>query len=896
MSNPLDTVRLLVVAQLLATAFLTLVLWSLYARLRRQEFNRWWACAWTAQALFLLVGRVALMFPRGWTFAKGAVILLSVLLGFVVVPMLVFGAMTFRTPGKVSRRLALAGLGSALALGALTFAVSFAFREQGMASFAIRHGVRALLLTAAFGFAAVVLLRWARADMSKAALLTGACCLAYAISHGMHVASLAALVIAPGTGAPEQTRFVALVFGTAFIGVDVVLACGICLGTMLLVVDEFERSQGALSASVSRERKAADENTALQLQIRAREEVERELRASEDRYRDLVEHSEDLICTHDLDGRILSCNSAPARILGYEVREIVGLSVREVLAPEFQKKFDGYIETLKREGVATGVVRVVTRGGQRRTWSFRNTLRLDGVAAPIVRGMARDVTEQHDAEWALRRSEERFAVAFRLSPCAMAISTFDDGRFLDVNETFEQRFGWERTEALGRTATELGLWRDPSERDTARTALFERGRSEMREVRIRAKAGNLITLLSSAHVVTVGGERCVLWAGVDVTARKDTEARNRAILKALPDWVFLTENGVFVECHVKDESHLLMPPREFLGRHVLDVLPPDLAAQSLACYEEALRSEQGSSLEYSIWIGDEHRFYEVRCVRAEGNQVLSLVRDVTDRKQAELRARELQDELAHAGRAMALGTLAGSLAHEINQPLAAIGTNAHAARRMLENGAPDVDGARDAIEDIISDDARIDAVLRRLRLLLRKERGKHALADVNDVVRDVLSLVHSSLIERRIAIDVVLEPDLPNVMGDRVQLQQVVMNLVINASEAASAARDVHDRRIGVTTATAGGQVVVSVSDNGPVVSEEALAHMFDPFYTTKQDGMGLGLTISRAIMEAHGGRISAVRNPERGLTCSFSLGAVPSMVSADGIPSSRQSVESVSA
>jgi PAS domain S-box-containing protein len=896
MSNPLDTVRLLVVAQLFATAFLTLVLWSLYARLRRQEFNRWWACAWTAQALFLLVGRIALMFPRGWTFAKGAVILLSVILGFVVVPMLVFGAMTFRTPGRVSRRLAFAGLASALALGVVTFGVSFAARAQPMASFAIRHGVRALLLTAAFGFAAVVLLRWARASKSKAALLAGACCLGYAISHAMHVASLAALVIAPGTGAPEQTRLVALMFGTAFLGVDVVLACGVCLGMMLLVVDEFRRSEGALTASVSRERRAIDENSALQLEIRAREQIERELRASEDRYRDLVEHSEDLICTHDLDGRILSCNPAPARILGYEVREILEMSLRDLLLPEFRHRFDAYIDTLMRKGVAKGLMRVVTRTGQPRIWAFHNTLRRDGVAAPIVRGMARDVTDQHDAAAALRRSEEKFAVAFRLSPCAMAISTFGDGRFLDVNETFEQRFGFERAEALGRTAAELGMWRDLSERDAHRNALFEHGRSEMREVHIRASTGDVITLLASAHVVTVGGERCVLWAGLDVTARKETEARNRAILKTLPDWVFLTHNGVFVECHVKDETHLLMPPGEFLGRHVLDVLPTELATRCLACYDEALRSEQGSSLEYSLWIDDEHRFYEVRCVRAEGDQVLSLVRDVTDRKQAELRARELQDELAHAGRAMALGTLAGSLAHEINQPLAAIGTNAHAALRMLEVESPDVEAAREAIEDIISDDGRIDAVLRRLRLLLRKDRPKQGFADVNDIVSDVLSLVHSSLIERRIAVDVAVEPKLPQVFGDRVQLQQVVLNLVMNAAEASTAAADAHARRIRVTTSATGTKVVVSVADNGPVVSEDELAQMFDPFYTTKQDGMGLGLTISRAIMDAHGGKISAVRNPERGLTFSFSLAAVSPVAGNGAGTHTTHIVESVSA
>jgi len=331
---------------------------------------------------------------------------------------------------------------------------------------------------------------------------------------------------------------------------------------------------------------------------------------------------------------------------------------------------------------------------------------------------------------------------------------------------------------------------------------------------------------------------------------------------------------VFLECHARDQRHLVMPPSDFIGRHIMDVLPPDLATRLLGSFREVLRSDQVATLEYTLPIGEETRFYEVRTVRSDGGQVLSLVRDVTDQKRAELRARDLQDELTHAARVMSLGTLTGSLAHEINQPLTAIRSNAYAALRLLEAETPDVGEVRDALSDIATDNQRIDDVLSRLRGLLRKERREYALVDVNAIVNDVLALAHSHFIEHRISVDVELGADVPAVLGDRVQLQQVVLNVLMNAVDAIRAGGPGDDRRVTVTTATTGSQVSVSITDRGAGASTGEFEQMFTPFYTTKPEGMGLGLSICRTIMDAHGGRISARRNPDRGLTCWFVVDA----------------------
>lgn len=144
--------------------------------------------------------------------------------------------------------------------------------------------------------------------------------------------------------------------------------------------------------------------------ISERKRAERALRDGEDRYRDLVEHTEDLVCTHDLSGKLLSVNPAPARVLGYEVSELLKIPMREIVAPEFREGFDRYLERIRNNGADHGLLCVLTRGGERRIWEYRNTLRTEGVAQPVVRGMAQDITERKPAEEALRERETHFRV------------------------------------------------------------------------------------------------------------------------------------------------------------------------------------------------------------------------------------------------------------------------------------------------------------------------------------------------------------------------------------------------------------------------------------------------------------------------------------------------------
>jgi two-component system, LuxR family, sensor kinase FixL len=242
------------------------------------------------------------------------------------------------------------------------------------------------------------------------------------------------------------------------------------------------------------------------------------------------------------------------------------------------------------------------------------------------------------------------------------------------------------------------------------------------------------------------------------------------------------------------------------------------------------------------------------------------------RRQVEVETQRLRQEMAHIGRVSAMGELTASLAHELNQPLTAILNNATVARRFLAAEMVDVEEIRAILDDIVADDKRATAVIQRVRLLLKKGDLEHAPLDLNGVVIEVARLVTSDAAIRDIALRLETAADLPVVRGDRVQLQQVVLNLVLNGLEAMRASV-AGDRRLVIRTFQQGPDVVgVAVQDRGPGIAEKDAKHIFEPLYTTKAEGIGMGLAIARTIIGAHGGEVTAANNPDGGATFRFTL------------------------
>jgi PAS domain S-box-containing protein len=261
----------------------------------------------------------------------------------------------------------------------------------------------------------------------------------------------------------------------------------------------------------------------------------------------------------------------------------------------------------------------------------------------------------------------------------------------------------------------------------------------------------------------------------------------------------------------------------------------------------------------------------------------SFVTDISERKRAEEALDHARAELARVVRVTSLGELTASIAHEVNQPLTAVATNASTCLLWLAGDPPDVKEARQAAQRIVKDSHRASAVIQRIRALVEKSPQRKDWLSVNDVIREVVTLTRSEADRNRVSLETELDDDLPPVRGDGIQLQQVILNLIMNAIEAMSAVGE-GPRELLVRSARDGSQaVLVAVRDSGKGLDPEQLDQVFDAFYTTKPTGMGMGLAISRSIVEAHGGRLWATANTPRGAIFQFTLLAEDEEGSAPG-------------
>jgi C4-dicarboxylate-specific signal transduction histidine kinase len=261
-----------------------------------------------------------------------------------------------------------------------------------------------------------------------------------------------------------------------------------------------------------------------------------------------------------------------------------------------------------------------------------------------------------------------------------------------------------------------------------------------------------------------------------------------------------------------------------------------------------------------------------------GDEIGAMAASVEVFKQSIIERQTAQAELAHVNRVATMGQLTASIAHEVNQPIAATVTNAQAALRWLNRQPPDLDEVREALAYIAEDGKRAGEVIAGIRELMKKAPPRKDRVEINGAIREVIELTRSEAVKNGISVQTELAAGLPLIQGDRVQLQQVMLNLIVNAVEATSGVSE-GSRELLITTRKAEtGGVRVAVRDTGPGLTPAALEHLFEPFYTTKPNGLGLGLSICRSIIEAHGGRLWTSANVPRGAVFQFTLPEHPDM------------------
>jgi PAS domain S-box-containing protein len=508
-------------------------------------------------------------------------------------------------------------------------------------------------------------------------------------------------------------------------------------------------------------------------------------------------------------------------------------------------------------------------------------------------GVVLDLTERRQAEEKLRESEDRFRTMANAAPAMIWMSgtdklcTFFNEAWLDfTGRTLDQELGdgWTRD-----------VHADDLERCLAVYGAAFDNRAQFRmEYRLRRWDGEYRYILDhgaprfqpdgiflgyigscmdvterKAAEESLRKERAFLRQVIDVNPNfifaKDREGRFTLANKAVADVYGVTVNGLIG----RTDADFNRNPEEIRFFRNVDLEVMD-TLQERFIPEERITDTRGRVR----WLQTVKR--PLIGVDGRANDVLGASTDITLRRQTEIQLQEQRAALTHVARVAIMGELTASLAHELNQPLAAILSNARAALRFMEYEPINLQEVREALNDIVSADHRAAEIIRQTRALVKKEENgrEFGAVDVGSVVREVVALVRGDAILQDIRIFVEVEDDLPAVRGGAIQLQQVVLNILLNAFDAMkntpAEARKVQVR----AAADEGAMARVSICDCGPGLSSEDLGRIFQPFYTTKRDGLGMGLSICRTIIEAHRGRLWAENNPDHGTTFHFTVPA----------------------
>ena len=505
------------------------------------------------------------------------------------------------------------------------------------------------------------------------------------------------------------------------------------------------------------------------IDITERKQAEETIRISEERYRDLVEHSQDLICTHDLTGRVLSVNRGAARTLGYDESDLVGMNIRDGLFADVRAQFDEYLQTIREKGVATGKMIVVDKHGRKRLWEYRNTLRTEGVETPIVRGMAHDVTEQWRIERALRKSEERYREIFELGLAGVFVVAAD-GKFIACNNAFALMLGV-GTPELAMESSLQSFFADTDQWQQILSALKTRKSIQNDELPLKRSDGQTVFAIGN------------------LVAKLD-------------------KDGELSEIH----GYLF---------------------------------------------------------------------DNTARRQ-------LEEQLRQSQKMDAVGRLAGGIAHDFNNLLTAV----IGYSQLLESRLGPASPMLKELAEIKKAGERAASLTRQLLAFGRKRTMQLKTFNVNSAITDMSKLLRR-LISEDIELILELDKDLGLIRADPGQVEQVIINLAVNAREAmptggrltiTTARLDLGvDREAETLDLEPGPYVVISITDTGHGMDAETKDRMFEPFFSTREQrpGAGLGMSIVYGIVKDSGGEIVASSAPGSGTTFRVYLPEVKATPSA---------------
>jgi PAS domain S-box-containing protein len=622
-------------------------------------------------------------------------------------------------------------------------------------------------------------------------------------------------------------------------------------------------------------------------------QAEQELRTSEARFRTIVDYASDAFLVFDDNSTVVDVNREACESLGYSREELIGKH-----RSDFDAALDeASIQRLKQRLVSGEPITFETRHRRKDGTTFPVEVRVgdfDQAGERRFLCLVRDITERKRAEDELRESEERFRTLVQFS--------FDVYWETDAQHRFIRQ---EVAEGLAGTPlplTEIGntRWEAPylepdaegwrKHRETLDAHLPFR---DFEIARPAPDGGKSYFSVSGMPVFDKSG-RFIGYRGVGrhISERKRAEEALRRSESYLAQSQRLSRTGTWAfnvreTLYWSEETYRIVgldplqgpPSREAMRQRI----HPHDRDRVYAELREAVAQKRDFAMEFRVLFPDgtvkylENTGHPLFSARGEFLEMVGSTIDVTERRRAQEeheRLRQLEADLAHLNRLSMMGELTASLAHEILHPIATARNNARAAIRFLNMSPPNMPEVREALECIVRDADRGKDIVDRIRDHVKKAPPRNDRFDLNQAINDVVEMVRTPIDNNGVSVRTGLAPDLHDVWGDRVQVQQVVMNLLLNAVEAMGAVEE-RDRTLLIRTEQNGdGGILVAVHDSGPGMGPEQLQRAFEPFYTTKASGVGMGLAICRSIIDAHGGRLWAEANEPRGAAFQFTLPA----------------------